>query len=139
MAVEVQDQSGGSPINTKELSRAMADVFDDYALRGNHVKVHVEALHSSRRSDATLTIVVHGKTSSCEGGNSSYQGCKFQMLTSSILMAADGTVLWQETDEKSLFEGFKTMPQGLWENHALMWLAANALRRTILPNLEADR
>jgi hypothetical protein len=131
IAVELQDASGGDPVNGNALSDVVVDKWNSL-LRKKHVRFETQP-----SADASLKIVLLRKTLSCEPSTSLKQKCGIQLVTSSTLTRRDGKQLWSGPEEESkgdFWVGYIKPPE-VWKSDIFMGDAAYCLSFTKFPSL----
>ncbi|WP_348262162.1 hypothetical protein P8935_20445 [Telmatobacter sp. DSM 110680] len=96
--IQVEDASGKDLVDGDAMSRAVAANFNQL---WQDYKVRARALQSSGNKDAILKITINHKSTSGPSASAGKQRWEFELNTSSILTAPDGSVLWQEPNETS--------------------------------------
>jgi hypothetical protein len=132
IAIQVQDASGGDPVDGDVLSQAVVAKWNAVLKKKD---VHFYLVQPSM--DATLKMILLRKTLSCEPSSSFKQKCVIQLITSSTLIRSDGKVLWSGSDEASSGEfwvGYIT-PRDVWKSDIFIGDAAYCLSFTTLPSL----
>lgn len=116
IAVQVQDDSGEDPVDTKTMTRALASHLNQ--LWKGH-SVFAEAAQPSRQNDANLKIVVLRKALSCAPYSRHTEHrllCTFDLTTSSTLTGSGDRPLWARTGtHEATFFREKTLPPHPWE------------------------
>jgi hypothetical protein len=97
IAIQVEDASSNSLLNSDAMEVATASTFNRL---WSEFPLRAEPRSASAPTDATLRIVLIGKSASLDRASGDRQLWAFQISTESTLIARDGRILWHQSDRK---------------------------------------